>query len=94
MDDTYKGHEIIKVQNVFTYKDNGVKVSDDIWRPCGFCGLKSTVDDHDGCIGTLENVMNACCGHGVVEDAYVQLSIDETIRGQDALDYIKNNRGG
>ena len=37
--------------------------------------------------------MNACCGHGVVEDAYVQLSIDETIRGQDALDYIKNNRG-
>ena len=27
---------------------------------CGHCGLRRTVEGHDGCIGTLSNVMNAC----------------------------------
>ena len=41
---------------------------------CGHCNLKRTSEGHDGCIGTLPNVMNACCGHGEDSVAYVQLN--------------------
>lgn len=39
---------------------------------CNHCGLQRTKEGHDGCIGTLENVRNACCGHGDTPVAYVQ----------------------
>lgn len=68
--------------------------------PCAFCGLEDTPDGHDGCIGTLPDVMNACCGHGTIEFAYVQfwdgLTVDgqwerARLDGQEALDHIKKN---
>jgi len=31
---------------------------------CKHCGLNRTEQGHDGCIGELTGVMNACCGHG------------------------------
>jgi len=63
---------------------------------CGHCGLKRTPEGHDGCIGTLPNVMNACCGHGETEMAYVQfwddIWGDKSIEGQEALNYITKNK--
>ena len=60
---------------------------------CEVCDIESTPEGHDGCIGTLPNVMNACCGHGGThEGVYVQLSPEVTIRGQEAIDYIKEHR--
>ena len=66
---------------------------------CGHCGLCRTSEGHDGCIGTLEGVKNACCGHGEVTKAYVQFDHDDYenepnklwIGGQDAFDYIKKH---
>ncbi len=63
---------------------------------CGHCNLKRTKEGHDGCIGTLKGVMNACCGHGETKVAYVQFDHENydndpnllNIKGQKALDYI------
>jgi hypothetical protein len=59
---------------------------------CGYCGIHRTLEGHDGCIGTLPNVMNACCGHGEKEAAYVQFWDKKRIAGNEALRYIKENK--
>lgn len=41
-------------------------------RSCGHCGLPDTPEGHDGCLGTLPGVTNACCGHGEPGEAYMQ----------------------
>jgi len=56
---------------------------------CGHCGLRRTVEGHDGCIGTLSDVMNACCGHGETGMAYVQFWDEKRLEGEKALDYMK-----
>lgn len=63
---------------------------------CTHCNKSRTPEGHDGCIGTLKNVMNACCGHGETNMAYVQFDNENyndepnrlRISGQTALDYI------
>lgn len=67
---------------------------------CLHCKKSRTKEGHDGCIGTLENVMNACCGHGDIKNAYVQFNHSKyeiepnkkRISGQSAIDYIEANR--
>jgi hypothetical protein len=34
--------------------------------PCRFCGQAPTPEGHDPCLGTLDSVKNACCGHGAI----------------------------
>jgi hypothetical protein len=66
---------------------------------CGRCGLERTVDGHDGCIGFLPGVANACCGHGEEDCAYVQFFHQDyannpnklRLSGIQALDYFRNN---
>lgn len=53
-------------------------------RPCGYCGMHNTPEGHDGCLGTLPNVMNACCGHGDMRDTYLQYHDGTVIRGEKA----------
>lgn len=68
-------------------------------QKCGHCGLSRTKKGHDGCIGTLNGVMNACCGHGQNSMAYVQLNHSDyknnpnkkLLKGNDAIEYIKKN---
>lgn len=69
---------------------------------CEHCGKGVTKEGHDGCIGTLpDEVMNACCGHGVTLSAYVQFDHEEysiapnryRIIGQAALNYIERHKG-
>ena len=38
---------------------------------CNHCQMKRTENGHDPCIGELSGVMNACCGHGETDMAYV-----------------------
>lgn len=67
---------------------------------CKHCNLMRTPEGHDGCIGALENVMNACCGHGNTATAYVQFNHDDYINkpnkyrlsGESALKYINANK--
>jgi len=64
---------------------------------CEHCHLSRTAEGHDGCVGTLEGVRNACCGHGETDAAYVQFSHSEysndpnrdRLCGQSAIRYIK-----
>lgn len=67
---------------------------------CSHCNLKKTKEGYDGCIGHLENVRNACCGHGEIKMAYVQFNHDNydeepnryVIRSEEAIEYIKQNK--
>ena len=60
--------------------------------PCAKCNLPPTKEGHDGCLGTLDIsiVMNACCGHGNPEYAYIQYWDSSCIRGDEATTEINN----
>lgn len=67
----------------------------DTSHPCGNCGKHYTKEGHDGCLGTLIGVMNACCGHGEIDECYIQFLDGESVRGIDAkiiLDVLKKYR--
>lgn len=57
---------------------------------CEHCNKQRTPEGHDGCIGTLQNVVNACCGHGETKMAYVQFYDERIIQGEEALKIIKD----
>ena len=38
---------------------------DDGKRACKRCGCFPTVEGYDACLGHIEGVSSACCGHGV-----------------------------
>lgn len=67
---------------------------------CSHCKMHRTEEGHDGCIGTLPDVMNACCGHGEDRVAYVQLNHEDynedpnrfLLQGDEALDFIRSRR--
>lgn len=58
---------------------------------CVECKKGPTPEGHDGCMGTLpENlVMNACCGHGRENTAYVQYWDKPQVEGRKALNDIE-----
>lgn len=76
--DGYK--RIIDVDGNRVFADNGVSVGIG-YRPCAKCKEYSTEEGHDACLGTLGNVMNACCGHGKHDD-YIQFDNGIRISGK------------
>ena len=82
----HRGHDIIYTTQ-WVYADNQSPVSGDPERTCGYCNKDQTPEGHDGCLGTLPNVMNACCGHGEPDLAYVQFWNGSCIRGEHAVEY-------
>lgn len=90
--DSHRGHLMIQREGVWVYQDNGAPVEADPNRACGSCGLENTSDGHDGCLGTLPGVFNACCGHGQESDAYVQFDGGEFLRGHQALSWVDESR--
>ena len=84
MADHYRGHQIWfdDSTEVWRYTDDNSPVQGN-WenRPCGKCGEMFTTDGHDPCIANLPGVMNACCGHGNENEAYIQFDGGETIHG-------------
>lgn len=90
----HRGH-LMRFDGVeWKYDDFNTSVSDWPDRPCGHCGLANTAEGHDGCLGTLPNVMNACCGHGDVADAYVQYSRGMAVYGEEAVKIQNKLRKG
>jgi len=51
---------------------------------CENCGKFKTSEGHDGCLGTLNGIANACCGHGKIKSAYVQFYDGTVVCGEDA----------
>ena len=50
-------------------------------RPCKRCGAIMNDHEADKCLGNLPGVDNACCGHGVREQAYIRFTNGLTIEG-------------
>lgn len=88
-----RGHEIKSIDlRTWVYVDTGENVSDNLNRDCKYCGQSTTPEGHDGCLGILPGVKNACCGHGQLESAYVQFEDNRVLRGRKALDWFKSRR--
>lgn len=66
-----RGHKIYYDINIWRYVDNHKEISDS--RPCKKCGKKpilhtsDTGNGIDACLGYIENIGGACCGHGIEE---------------------------
>ncbi len=62
---------------------------------CVECKKGPTPEGHDGCLGTLpgNNIMNACCGHGNDDQAYIQYWNKPRIAGQEAIQEINKLLG-
>lgn len=58
-----RGHEIVFINRKWVYEDTKELAIDD--RACIRCGKLPTKKGYDHCIGKLEGVISACCGHGV-----------------------------
>lgn len=59
---------------------------------CAHCGLRCGPSGDDPCIENLPGVMNACCGHGKPECAYIQYSPTSLIRGRAAFERLRELR--
>ncbi|MGL5647042.1 MAG: hypothetical protein ACRDDY_04260 [Clostridium sp.] len=82
MEANHRGHKIFYRNNEWVYED-GSPMDDNC--KCSRCGKESNPDGHDNCISDLKCVKNACCGHGIISEAYIQLLDDTVIRGEDAI---------
>lgn len=93
-----RGHPIIFHNELWVYEDTLEPVHE-TWkdRACGYCGKDSTKEGHDACLGTLPGVMNACCGHGIVKEAYIQFLDSRSIHGYPAkkiIEILKESNNG
>ena len=85
----FRGHPIIYEgeypEGRWVYEDTHEHASfDGVVRPCKRCGRTfqgSNEGDADLCLGELPGVDNACCGHGVREEAYIRFVNGVTVRG-------------
>lgn len=70
-------------------RDNNV-LSDWEKQPCPHCEEHRTYQGHDRCLGELDGVANACCGHGGKGlMPYVQFWDGTGIWGEDAIEIQK-----
>ncbi|MGM1044805.1 MAG: hypothetical protein ACQEXX_01525 [Bacillota bacterium] len=82
----WRGHEIEFLNDEWVFSDTKEPtLTSHYKRPCGHCQLHATPEGHDACLGTLPGLMNACCGHGWEEEAYVQFLDSSCVRGEDAI---------
>jgi hypothetical protein len=85
-----RGHEIEYLNDEWVYCDTKQPtVQTHKERACGYCGKRNTPEGHDGCLGKLQGIMNACCGHGQMNEAYVQFLDGAAIHGEDAITILK-----
>ena len=60
------GHDVVYDERTDTwrYEDTYTPVEIEGNRPCWRCGRMPTLEGYDACLGYLDGVMSACCGHG------------------------------
>jgi hypothetical protein len=93
LDSTYGGHRMHYENDAWFFNDTGEPIIGSN-RPCVFCFKVRTKEGHDGCLGSLPNVSNACCGHGDIEEAYVLFDDGTRLEYQAALDFQREHKGG
>ena len=60
-----RGHRIIFDVWQWVYADTKETISEE--RPCVRCKEMPTEEGDDVCLGHIDGVTEACCGHGVTE---------------------------
>jgi hypothetical protein len=85
--DNLRGHAIQKIAGQWVYCDTGEPTAGNR-RDCGHCRLQDTPEGHDGCLGTLPDVANACCGHGDPDAVYIQFKDGRILRGSAASGFL------
>ena len=58
-----RGHKVVWDGSQWLYDDT--KEPSNYERPCPRCGHMPTPEGHDHCLGHIDGVTSACCGHGV-----------------------------
>ncbi len=93
-----RGNDIEIVNDEWIYSKTGISTLKYTDIPCGYCDKLFTKEGHDFCLGSLPFITNACCGHGIISEAYVQLFNFLCIRGKFAkiiiyiLKFIKRSK--
>lgn len=89
----FRGHPTIYLgDEKWIYEDTGEPAGFRNVRPCKKCGKVfegSNIGESDPCLQDLPGVDNACCGHGVPEDAYVRFISGVVIRGFTEIEYTE-----
>ena len=69
-----RGHLITwdNLRQEWVYMDN--KSSVNVAHPCKRCSEMPTKEGHDACLGHIDGVISACCGHGVSEPIMIMES--------------------
>lgn len=94
MKSQYRGHEMYFDEQVqhWRFSNDGSIVSDGDTDRCGVCHENRTPEGHDPCIGTLAGVINACCGHGEVDCAYVVFCNGKRVAGAAAISHFQQSQ--
>lgn len=66
-----RGHLITSEDGINWHYEDGQPYGED--RPCASCGILAGSDEPDPCLGWLEGVDFACCGHGDISYEYVKV---------------------
>ena len=89
----FRGYPIIFINDEWLYEDTKTKAGfGREVRSCKKCGLSfdgSNNGDPDPCLGNLPGVNNACCGHGIKEEAYVRFKNGIVIKGFTKIEKFK-----
>jgi hypothetical protein len=77
-----RGHKLVHfymIEECSRYLDSGIEYNcaDIPSLICPKCKKKQTKEGHDNCLGTIKNVKQACCGHGI-EKGYVVPIFDKS----------------
>jgi len=65
-----RGNLIKVVNGNWEYEDGTLLSKEE--RPCTRCGEMPNKDGSDACLGHIEGVTSACCGHGLREGYIVK----------------------
>lgn len=58
-----RGWSIVYIDKQWIYADTNEPISQE--RQCRRCNRKPTPEGHDACLGVINSVKSACCGHGI-----------------------------
>lgn len=70
-----RGNPIYCKNGIWYYTEDDTVLDDS--KPCKRCGKLPTVEGYDACLGHINGVTSACCGHGV-ESPYTVSKESET----------------
>lgn len=65
-----------------------------LWRPCAVCRAEQPDGEPDACLGYVDGVWAACCGHGDVRQAYAARRDEGIVREHAALEWFAEHGVG